>query len=248
VGINVTAIPKALFEMELFGHERGAFTGATLARPGVFREASGGVLFMDEVEGLELEAQSKLLRALDRGEIRPLGANRQVAVDVRTVSATNADLREACELGTFRADLFYRLSGILIRVPSLFERPDDVILLVLELLRHRSSTLELSADVAERLATMRWKGNVRQLRAVLCHAIDRATSEGDRQLTLDHLPDLEPVGLVRDELTLGRIRSAMRRSGGVAAHAAETLGISRTALYKAMKRFGVDMASFRQPR
>jgi DNA-binding NtrC family response regulator len=246
VGINVSAIPKALFEAELYGHERGAFTGATLARPGAFREASGGVLFLDEVDGLELEVQSKLLRALDQREVRPLGANRHVAADARIVSATNGDLRQACEQGTFRADLYYRLSGIVIRVPPLCERPDDVLLLALEMLRRRSSQLGLSADAAERLVTTRWHGNVRELRSALSHAIDRAVASGDDELNPDHLPAIEQVAPIRGELTLGRIHSAMKRSGGVAAHAAESLGISRTSLYKAMKRLGVDGASFRK--
>ncbi|HEX6276670.1 MAG TPA: sigma 54-interacting transcriptional regulator [Polyangiaceae bacterium] len=245
VGINVTAIPKQLFEAELYGHERGAFTGATLSRPGAFREASGGVLFLDEVDGLELEVQSKLLRALDRGEIRPLGANRHVSVEARIVSATNANLREACEAGTFRPDLYYRLSGVTIRVPPLFERPDDIVLLILEMKRERSSELELSADAVERLVTTRFEGNVRQLRAALSHALDRATSAGARQLTTEHLPALEPVAAPRGELTLERIRSAMKRNGGVAVRAAEALGVSRTALYKAMKRLGADLSSFR---
>jgi DNA-binding NtrC family response regulator len=246
VGINVTAIPETLFEAELFGHERGAFTGANTARPGAFREASGGVLFLDEVGALKLEVQSKLLRALDGQLVRPLGASRDVSVDARIVSATSVDLREASEAGEFRADLYYRLSGIVISVPPLSERPDDVMLLTLEMLRARSVRLNLSVDAAEVLALARWEGNARQLRHAIAHATSQALAAGSDELRPEHLPDLAPIQVGSDELTLERIQSAMKRSGGVAAHAAHALGISRTALYNALKRFNVDTASLRR--
>jgi DNA-binding NtrC family response regulator len=245
VGINVTAIPESLFEAELFGHERGAFTGANTARPGAFREASGGVLFLDEVGSLKLEVQSKLLRALDRRVVRPLGANRDVPIDARIVSATSRDLREACDAGDFRTDLYYRLSGIVIRIPPLRERPEDVILLALEALRERASAPKLSADAAEVLLLAGWEGNARQLRHAMAHATNQAASAGSDELRPEHLPDLEPLGEASRELTLERIQTAMKKSGGVAAHAARALGVSRTALYNALKRFKVDTASLR---
>jgi DNA-binding NtrC family response regulator len=238
VGINVSAIPEGLFEAELFGHERGAFTGADQARPGAFREASGGVLFLDEIGDVPLEVQPKLLRALDRLQIRPLGATREVHFSARIVTATSRQLVDDCESAVFRADLYYRLSAITIRVPPLRERPFDVLLLAEELLRIHSAGVRLSSEAAEVLALASWPGNARQLRQALLHAL-RRLERGQLEIRREHLPD----GLHQPEsgeLTRERLQSALQRSGGVASHAARTLGVSRTTFYKTLRRLGSD--------
>jgi transcriptional regulator with PAS, ATPase and Fis domain len=246
VGLNVAAIPESLFEAELFGYERGAFTGATVTRNGAFRDASGGVLFLDEVGDLRSDLQSKLLRAIDLGSVRPLGASRDVPVDVRLVAATSCDLREACQAGTFRMDLYYRLTGIVIRVPPLRDRRDDILLLGLTMLEEQAPTLRLSADAAEMLALAPWEGNVRNLRYAVTHAVGQAVGLNCTEIQARHLPDLKPMHQDHsDELTEDRIRWAMRKSGGIASHAAEALGVSRTTLYKAIKRFAIDAATLR---
>ena len=241
VALNASAIPEPLFEAELFGHERGAFTGASQARLGAFREAQNGILFLDEVGELKLDLQAKLLRALDHGSVRPLGAKGDVTVNARVVSATSRDLKQACEAGDFRADLYYRLSGLVIRVPPLRERPDDIILLTLQVLRERSARLILSADAAEALVRARWEGNARQLRHAVAQAANLALSRAEDIVRFDHLPELVPLGHDADGLTLERIQGALARSAGVVAHAARALGVSRTTFYKALKR--LDPAS-----
>ncbi len=241
VGINVAAVPELLFESELFGHERGAFTGAVSSHPGAFREAERGVLFLDEVGDLKLEIQAKLLRALDQHEIRPLGARERVRVHTRVVSATSRDLKRAREEKAFRTDLYYRLAGIVIRVPPLCERPGDVLLLAEDVLRQRSASLGLSADAAERLSLARWEGNARQLRYALARAMSRVELRADRLIRVEDLPELA-LSVDERELTLERIQGALDRSGGVASHAARSLGVSRTTFYKTLKRLNGQIA------
>ena len=245
VALNVAAIPPSLFEAELFGYERGAFTGATAASAGAFRAAARGVLFLDEIGELSLDLQAKLLRAIDTRQVRPLGASRDFAVETRIVSATSRDLRAACRDGTFRMDLYYRLAGIIVGVPPLHERRDDVILLALSFLSERNAGMFLSADAAEMLALARWEGNVRHLRYALTHAIGRATSEHRREIRIADLPDLSPMHEGHPALNEERIRSAMKAAGGVAAHAAAALGISRTTLYNTMRRLQMGMPALR---
>jgi transcriptional regulator with PAS, ATPase and Fis domain len=245
VAVNVAAIPGSLFEAELFGYERGAFTGATAARAGAFRDAARGVLFLDEVGDLPLELQSKLLRAIDAKRVRPLGASRDIPVEARIVSATSRDLRTMCREGAFRTDLYYRLAGIILQVPPLRQRRDDVILLALSFLSERPGGLQLSTDAAEMLALAPWEGNVRNLRYAITHAIGRALSSGRTEIGATDLPDLRPVHDLSTELTEERIRSAIKAAGGVVAHAAEALGVSRTTLYNAIRRLNVDVPTLR---
>jgi DNA-binding NtrC family response regulator len=236
VAVNVSAVPDPLFEAELFGYERGAFTGAETGRLGAFREACDGVLFLDEVGELKLENQCKLLRALDTGQVRPLGSKGEVAVRARVVSATNRDLEQACDSGDFRSDLYYRLSGLVIHVPPLRERRGDILLIARDVLNQRSPELVLSTDAAESLALARWEGNVRQLRHAVYQAVDRALHAGERVVRLEHLSSLARVEPGAQELTSDRIAQALVQCGGVASHAARRLGVSRTTLYKALKR------------
>ncbi len=239
VGLNIAAIPSELFEAELFGHQRGAFTGAVTARPGAFLEASGGVLFLDEIGDLEPASQVKLLRAIDLGQVRPLGATRDVTVSLRIVSATSRDLEQASVSGQFRADLWYRLSAQLLRVPPLRARREDVILLALQILGELAPCPRLSADAAQILLLAAWEGNARQLRHVLTRAIDAARAERADEIRPGHLPPLNPAIPDEGGLTVERIQAALAKSDGVALRAAKLLGVSRATFYNAMTRLGI---------
>jgi transcriptional regulator with PAS, ATPase and Fis domain len=248
VGINVAAIPETLFEAELFGYERGAFTGAATARAGAFREANGGVLFLDEVGDLRADLQAKLLRVIDQGCVRPLGANRDIPVNFRLVTATNRDLREACRDGEFRTDLYYRLAPTVVRVPPLRERRDEILLLATSILEDHAADLGMAADTAEALLLAHWEGNVRNLRYAISHAAAKAIAGGSKEIRPRHLPDLSPIHLDAEGLTEDRIRTAMKKADGNASRAAEALGVSRTTLYNAMKRLNIDAPSLRGKR
>lgn len=173
VPVNCAALPEHLLESELFGHVKGAFTGAASSRPGLFTEASGGTIFLDEVGEMALPLQAKFLRVLEVGAVRPVGAEREHAVDVRILAASNRDLREAVRVGAFREDLLYRLDVVTIEVPPLRHRREDVLLLAENFLveargRHPGSpVLRISAEVAERLSSYDWPGNVRELQHVM---------------------------------------------------------------------------------
>lgn len=236
IGLNVSAIPDTLFEAEIFGCERGAFTGANTARLGAFREARGGTLFLDEVAELKLESQAKLLRVLDGGHVRPLGSRGEVPVDARVVSATNRDLERACEVGDFRADLYYRLSGLVLRVPALRERRGDILLIASEALRECAPRLRFSAGAASALATAAWPGNTRELRNVVAFAAQRALARPEGLVLSEDLRMPPRNGATPEGLTGDRIEQALSDCGGVASHAARKLGISRTTLYKNLRR------------
>ena len=172
VAVNASALPETLAEAELFGHEKGAFTGAIASRPGRFELAHGGTLFLDEIGTLSAAVQSKLLRALESREIERVGGRRSIPVDFRLISATNEDLEERLAAGSFREDLFYRVNAIPLRIPPLRERAGDIPLLAEHFLgkfiaRHRRPARRLSADVMERLEKHPWRGNVRELEHVV---------------------------------------------------------------------------------
>lgn len=178
VALNAATVPRELFESELFGHRRGAFTGATSDRVGLFREADGGTLFIDEVGELPLDSQAKLLRALEERRVRGVGETREVPVDVRIVAATNRDLWAEVEAGRFREDLYFRLQVFPIRIPALRERAGDIGVLAAHLLERTGSTArKLDASALDALERHRWPGNVRELLNVLRRASLFATSE-----------------------------------------------------------------------
>lgn len=184
VVFDCSAVQPELMESELFGHVRGAFTGAVATRAGAMAEADGGTLFLDEIGELSLELQPKLLRALERREYKPVGSNERRRVDVRIVAATNRDLREMVDASSFREDLYYRLAVIRVRLPSLRRRPDDIPLLVRHFLAEAAGTrgLTVSFDTMERLKRHSWPGNVRELR----NYIERAAVLSDgRQIDLE---------------------------------------------------------------
>ena len=255
VAINCTAFPETLLESELFGAERGAYTGATRNRRGHFEQAHGGTLFLDEVGETTLGFQVKLLRALQEGVIRPLGASRETRVDVRVIAATNRDLAQCVERGEFRRDLFYRLNVFPISIPPLRSRSGDVLPLArIALERHAGDAepMEVSADAARLLETYDWPGNVRELENEVARITTIASSE--RVLTASMLssqirgtsPALPPDAasetlretMARFESWL--LRRALEQHGGRRIATARSLGITRECLYKKLKRHGLQ--------
>ena len=265
VAVNCSAIPKELLESELFGHVRGAFTGATGERPGCFRAADGGVLLLDEIGDMALDVQAKILRALQEGEVTPLGSHKTVKVDVRVVAATHRDLAAAVREGRFREDLLYRLDVLSIRMPPLRERLADIIPLAEHFLRRAARSgssgspdgpKALSAEAAQRLLSHPWPGNVRELRNVMerCHALVRhrviggadlalglgATPRGDAAGTLpaDWLEGELPAAVEKLERLL--ITHALAQTQGNRAETARRLGIHRQLLYRKLTQYGLD--------
>ena len=249
VAENCSALPAELMERELFGHVEGAFTGADRDRPGLLELASGGTLFLDEVGDMPAALQAKLLRALQEQEIRRVGGDQTIALDLRLVAATHKDLRQMVRDGAFREDLFFRLAAVEVRVPPLRERGDDVELLaehfVARHARDRGVALRLGAGARAVLRGYPWPGNVRELEHVLARA--SLLADGDELVDLQ-LPEVAAAAgdaAVSDEvMTLQEaerraIERAMRACGGDKAKAARALGISRTALYDKLKRHGL---------
>lgn len=245
VTVDAGAVADGVVESELFGHVRGAFTGATEARAGYFEEADGGTLFLDEVGNMPPDQQAKLLRVLESGEFQRVGASRTRRVDVRVITATNTDLRRAIERGSFREDLYYRLNAIEIEVPPLRRRREDLPRLASRFLDEEAggpSSPAISPGAMRAMLSHDWPGNVRQLR----HALERATLLADDEIAEEHLglgsdrspvPGLEEMTL--DEAERSLIKSALERSGGNVTRAAERLGISRSALYRRLDSHGV---------
>ena len=241
VEINCAALPAQLLESELFGHERGAFTDARAAKPGLFEVAAGGTLFLDEVHQLALELQSKLLRAIEQKSIRRVGGTTSRQVDVRIVAATNTDLATAVREGRFREDLFYRLNVVMVTLPPLRERGDDVIRLANTFLRRLSAQYglaepPLSAEVRRALMTHAWPGNVRELR----NAIERAlllSPAGTLELDDSAATAASPPGALPVPATLADIQRAaaaamLAATDGNRSEAARRLGISRSRLQR----------------
>ena len=257
VAINCAAIPENLLESELFGHEKGAFTGAHRAKAGLFESASGGTLFLDEIGELPVALQSKLLRVLEEGAVRRVGGDREVSVDVRVVAATSRDLPEAVNAGEFRSDLFYRLNVIHLLIPPLRERREDIPLLTAHFLTSLAREsggppARLSGEAADRLSANEWPGNIRQLenaleRAVLLcrdgvvEASDLPPAVAERRGT--------PQPAASDDLSFKRripalerelIVEALRRSDGNKRKASEMLEISYKALLYKIRGYGLE--------
>ena len=261
VAINCSAIPKELLESELFGHVRGAFTGATGDRPGCFRAADRGVLLLDEIGDMALGVQAKILRVLQEGEVTPLGSHKTVKVDVRVVAATHRDLAAAVRDGSFREDLYYRLDVLSIRVPPLRERLADIIPLAEHFLRLAAAPEApkvLSSAAAQQLLRHTWPGNVRELRNLMerCQALVRhrvigaadvtvganngglhAYGDAGTELPADWLDSDLPGATERLERLL--IAHALAQTQGNRAEAARRLGIHRQLLYKKLAQYGM---------
>jgi DNA-binding NtrC family response regulator len=239
IALNCGALPADLIEAELFGAEAGAYTGANRAREGKFEAADGGTLFLDEIGTLPLAGQVKLLRVLETGQFQRLGSNRERAVKVRVISATNADLPALIAAGQFREDLFYRLNAVEVRLPALMQRPDDILPLAKHFLPADKS---LDGDAERALLTHRWPGNVRELRNTVQRAalLSRGARIGvnDLGLPAPAMPASVSAGDAA-EPDRATIEAALTRAGGVLAQAASDLGMSRQALYRRIERLGI---------
>lgn len=253
VTLNCAALPAQTLASELFGHERGAFTGAVAERKGVFRNADGGTLFLDEIGDMPLDLQPSLLRAIESGHITPLGSDRSQTVDIRLIAATNRDLAEETTSGRFRQDLFYRLNVFAIPIPPLRERPEDILPLARHFLARRGGrTKRLSPASTRLLQGHDWPGNTREL----ANAIERAAILANTEVILpEHLPPAvvassghgkagntasgtEAVKTI-SQAGAEAIRVALNRTSGNRTKAAELLGISRRALIYKLKRLGI---------
>jgi DNA-binding NtrC family response regulator len=248
VAVNTGALPDGIFESELFGHVKGAFTDARTDRIGRFELADGGTIFLDEIGNVPMRQQAKLLRVLESGEIERLGSSRTRKVDVRVISATNTDLRAGCASGQFREDLLFRLNTVEIHMPPLRERREDIPALAVHFLtryasRYRRPVTGFDSAALQQLIQHSWPGNVRELE----HTLERAvlmcrTNEiqaSDLGLSLQRLPsqNLEELSLESVEAIL--IRKALQRFKGNVSQAAEALGLSRGALYRRMEKYGL---------
>jgi DNA-binding NtrC family response regulator len=257
VAVNCAAIPNTLLASELFGHEKGAFTGADTRREGRFREATGGTLFLDEIGDVPLDVQPVLLRAIEQRIVTPLGGRGEIPVDIRLIAATNRSLKERMDTGQFRSDLFYRLNVIALELPPLRERAEDILPLARRFLGIGEGDIRISRAASRALLAHDWPGNVREL----ANAMERARLLARADVLLpEHLPpavrragekagsgayageDLETEGDVfrtLEETEISSIKSALARTGGNRTKAAEILGITRRGLIKKLKRFGI---------
>jgi two-component system NtrC family response regulator len=255
IRVNCAAIPETLLESELFGHEKGAFTGAIRQHHGKFEQADGGSLLLDEIGEINLSMQVKLLRVLENGEYQRVGGTGSLKADVRVIAATNRDLRREVQEGRFRADLFYRLNVVALAVPPLRDRRDDIPLLVDHFLKKYAAKNQkpvptISASAMRALTAYSWPGNVRQLE----HAVERAVILGGEEITGFELPEevgREPErGLLPapgtslpeaiEAIERRMIIAALKEAGGVQAQAARRLGLSRSNLNYRIQRLGIQ--------
>jgi DNA-binding NtrC family response regulator len=244
VDFSCAALPEHLVESELFGHEKGAFSGADSAKAGLFELAHTGTLFLDEIGELDLRMQVKLLRVLDGVPYYRVGGQKKVSVDARIVAATNQDLEAAVKSKQFRSDLFYRLSQCQIRVPPLRERRDDIVPIAEYFLHQHSAEAVFTGEAKRALERYPWPGNVRELRNVVTRAVVDAR---DYEIGLGDLPPLEPAPPARqvaesnlDEVEREAIFAALHRTSGHHQKAADILGISRRTLTRKLKLYRAD--------
>jgi transcriptional regulator with PAS, ATPase and Fis domain len=249
VDVNCGAFPDHLLESELFGYERGAFSGADTMKQGMFELANGGTLFLDEVGELDLKMQVKLLRVLDGTPYYRLGGTRKVASDVRIIAATNVDLREAVEKGTFRRDLYHRLDQLRLEVPALRNRTEDIESLANFFLHHEAPHLSFSDAAIDVMEGYSWPGNVRELRNVVVKASLAADGSEirahDLPQGLRNMPAAAPKAVAArtlDELEQQAIFSALSETGGRQDRAARILGISQRTLIRKLKIYSSQEA------
>jgi transcriptional regulator with GAF, ATPase, and Fis domain len=258
--VDCSALPESLIEAELFGHERGAFTGAQAARPGAFEAAQGGTLFLDEIGELPPALQARLLRALEARTVKRLGSNDWRPVDVRLIAATHQDLAELCNQRLFREDLYFRLSVLRVRVPPLRERLDDIPLLVRTILDELGAPEGLAVDDAL-LALLRsraWRGNVRELRNTVQRALvlgraalDEPTGDGAPALTTAAAAaTIEPYKIAKaravEAWDRGYLLNLLSAFGGNVAKAARASELDPAWIFRLVKRYGIDLAVLRQ--
>lgn len=256
VTINCVAIPEGLLESELFGHEKGSFTGAIAQKKGKFEVATGGTIFLDEIGDMPLATQAKLLRVLQERVFERVGGTKPIEVDVRFLAATNKDLPAMVRVGTFREDLYYRINVFSIRLPALRERREDIPALVDHFLERAGRTSRVSPDAMQLLLGHSWPGNVRELQ----NAIERAVVIAEEDIEPAHLPPELKGEVLTDtrsddsaslddrlaEIEKGMIIEAMTRMGGVQVRAAELLGINQRSLWHRIRKYRIDVASIKK--
>jgi two-component system response regulator HydG len=256
ITLNCAALPESLAESELFGHRKGAFTGATGSQIGRLQAADGGTVFLDEVDSLPLALQAKLLRFLETGELQPVGETHTLNVDVRIIAATNANLQERIAKGEFRKDLYYRLNVVPMEIPPLRERMGDIHLLLQHFMRqfaaeHKLPEATFGKSALNRLASYAWPGNVRELRNV-CERLSILLA--GRIIEETNLPpeivnrapvekplfDLPEFGIELEKVEMDLIRQALTRTNGNRSRSARLLGISRDTLLYRMQKYGIS--------
>ncbi|HZL92334.1 MAG TPA: sigma 54-interacting transcriptional regulator, partial [Vicinamibacterales bacterium] len=259
VPVNCTAIPETLFEAELFGHEKGAFTGATQAREGLIRSADEGTLFLDEIGDMPLPLQVKLLRMLQEKEVRPVGSSTPSRVDVRVISATHQNLEEAIAGKTFRQDLYYRLNVVTLEIPRLADRREDIPLLAEHFLNGarvemQNSVIQVrsfSKDAIELLMSASWPGNVRQLRNVVDQCVALATTPVipanlvERALRTNE-KTLLSFAVARDRFEFDYLSHLLAMTKGNVAQAARLADRNRSEFYKLLRRHALEPELFRR--
>ena len=258
VKINCVAIPEGLLESELFGHEKGAFTGAIAQKKGKFELADGGTIFLDEIGDMPPATQAKLLRVLQEKEFERVGGTQPIRVDVRFITATNKNLPEMIKTGAFREDLFYRLNVFSLHLPPLRERREDIPFLIEHFLEKSGKNLTVSHRAMQLILGYGWPGNIRELQNV----IERAAVFADKTIEATHLPaslttELPSVDGVfehagslderLDEIEKGMIIEALRRAGGIQARAAQLLGINPRSLWHRIKKYRIDVSTLKNP-
>lgn len=256
IAINCGALPEQLLESELFGHARGAFTGAVSNREGLFQAAEGGTLFLDEIGDMPAPLQVKLLRVLQERKVRPLGGNRDIDIDVRIISATHRDLPKAMTRGEFREDLYYRLNVVSLKIPALAERTEDIPLLANHLLRqaaerHKPFVRAFSTDAMKRLMTASWPGNVRQLVNVIEQCVALTSSPVISDALVEQALEGENTALptfveARNQFELNYLRKLLQITKGNVTHAARMAGRNRTEFYKLLSRHELDANDFKE--
>ena len=258
IKINCVAIPEGLIESEIFGHEKGAFTGATAKKIGKFEVANGGTIFMDEIGDMPLNTQAKILRALQEKEFERIGGTQSINVDVRFIVATNKNLEKMVRKGQFRDDLYYRLNVFPLHLPSLRDRKEDIPLLVDHFLKNAPKSVQISSMAMQLLMAYLWPGNVRELQ----NTVERAAVMCENGIIeAHHLPDNITKGLNRrqgdmhtldeslsiddrlSEIERGMISEALRKAGGVQVRTAELLGINQRSLWHRIKKYKIDVQS-----
>jgi len=256
VAINCGALPEQLLESELFGHAKGAFTGAVSAREGLFKTAGGGTLFLDEIGDMPQTLQVKLLRVLQERKVRPLGSDHDSEIDVRIISATHRDLPRAMEKKEFREDLFYRLNVVNLKIPALHQRTEDIPLLANHLLRqaaerHKPQIRSFSVDAMKRLMAASWPGNVRQLVNVIeqCVALSSSPVISDalvEQALSGENSALPTFAEARNQFELNYLRKLLQMTKGNVTNAARLAGRNRTEFYKLLSRHELDASDFKE--
>ena len=256
IAINCGALPEQLLESELFGHAKGAFTGAVSARDGLFKAAGGGTLFLDEIGDMPQALQVKLLRVLQERKVRPVGSDHDIDIDVRIISATHRDLPKAMEKKEFREDLFYRLNVVNLKIPALHQRTEDIPLLANHLLRqaaerHKPQIRSFSVDAMKRLMAASWPGNVRQLVNVIeqCVALSASPVISDAlvaQALSGENSALPTFAEARNQFELNYLRKLLQMTKGNVTNAARLAGRNRTEFYKLLSRHELDASDFKE--